>query len=263
MIPTDSSALSTASANLAAYLLMARASGRYAAFGKAHALGSIEEAYRVQKRVADDLGTAVPGWKVGITPEGERFAAPIFACDVVAPGAPFVLAGSRAEVLVEVELALRLKNDLPPRPGQPYTRADVLAATEEMFCGIELVAMHFTNFDDVSFETRLADNFANAAYVCGSGTQDFDGIDPAALHCMLTQDGKSIADHIGGHPLKDPLLPVIEWANHQCDLLGGMRAGQFITTGTLNEPLRVSGPASLSARLAKIGDAALDIIARG
>lgn len=217
------------------------------------------DAYRVQAEVAGLTGARVAGWKVGIHTDGVALAAPIFESDLAGDSKPFMLGGDMSAVKVEVELALLLDEDLPLRPGNPYSREDIFAATAEMFCGIELVANRFVAGADIPFSMRLADNFSHGAYSVGSGNTDFSGTDPAALRCIARRDGAVVADLSGGHPLGDPLLPVLAWANAQCDELGGLCAGQFITTGTLIEPFTLDNAAEIEGQLEGIGEAEMII----
>lgn len=218
------------------------------------------EAYLIQAAVADDLGAAVAGWKVGVLPDGAALAAPIFNSDLVSSDATFNLSGDLASVIVEAELALRLGRDLPSRPGSPYSRAEILSATAEVFCGIELVATRFKGGDEIPFAARLADNFAHGAYAIGGGTDAFAELDLTQVQCTLWHDDAIVSDRPGGHPLGDPLIPVVAWASQQCDRLGGLRAGQFVTTGALNDPFPVSRGATIGAELKGIGSARMPIM---
>jgi 2-keto-4-pentenoate hydratase len=244
---------------LAGRLAQARRERRFLQFGSGTGFGSAAAAYQIQAQVAGLLGQGVAGWKVGIGPDDIAMAAPILDGDVIASGGTFDLSGDLKSVKVEAELALRLGRDLPPPSGALYKRQSILDAVAEIFCGIELVHTRFVNDAEVDFATRLADNFAHGAYVAGSSSQQFAGLDLSRLRCTVTRDGAIVSDRNGGHPLGDPLVPVIAWANAQCDQLGGLRAGQFITTGTLIDPFAVNAPTGLAAKVAGAGDASLVI----
>jgi 2-keto-4-pentenoate hydratase len=220
-------------------------------------------AYAIQAEVAGALGTVPAGWKVGLIPGGGAFAAPILAADLMASGATYGLAPTLGGVKVEAELAVRLARDLPPRAGKSYSRQDILDAIGEIFVGIELVATRFNNVDDAPFAAKLADNFNNGAYVVGGGTKTFKAIDLSQIRCRLSVDGEITNDKLGGHGDGDPLVPVIAWASAQCDLLGGLKAGQFITTGTLNVPVALERAALLEASLEGVGAVSLAVVMRG
>ena len=247
---------------LADQLVQARQSRSFLVFGKDVCCRSAAEAYLVQAAVVQRLGAGVAGWKVGIGPDNVPMAAPVLESDLICDAGAFTLSGDLSSVKAEAELALRLGQDLPRRPGAPYTTADILEAVSDIFCGIELVNTRFRNDSEVDFATRLADNFAHGAYIRGSGSTT-DGLDLARLRCVVWRNGTIVCDHIGGHPLGHPLIPVVAWANAQCDRLGGLRAGQFITTGTLIDPFAINEAASLRVELEGTGAASVSVSIAG
>ncbi len=215
--------------------------------------------YRVQAEVARLTGTVAAGWKTGFGPDRDRtpIAGPIFGSDLLPDGGIYRLVPGE-QVLVEVELALRLARDLPA--GRTYSIADVLAASEEMLVGIELIGTRYANADSAPFAARLADNLNNGAYVTGEGVRDFATLARISLPMRLWIDGALVADRPGVHPDGDPLTGVAAWACAQADRLGGLKAGQVITTGSLNTPAPLSRPTRLEAELAGLGRVRLEIV---
>lgn len=206
----------------------------------------LHAALSVQAEVAQALAETPAGWKVGFTPEGAAWAAPILAGDMRA--GEYQL-GPGENVKIEAELAVRFSRDLPPRPGRPYTREEVLDAIGEMFAGIELVASRFADNANASFLARIGDSFSNLAYCAGTGTADFRALDLSGLPCRISFDGQTRHEATGGHANGDPLTPLVAWACEQIDYLGGMKAGQFLTTGTLNTPIPTDQPATIRVEL--------------
>ena len=239
---------------LAARLAEARRTKKFIAFDSSIACKDAAEAYRVQAEVAAAVGTTVAGWKVGLLPDGGGWAAPVFASDTFANGGTFAFGGDMNSVKVEAELGVRFARDLPARPGKPYSRDEIVDALGAVFAGIELVGTRFVKGTELPFATRLADNFANTAYAPGADFADFRKLDLSQIRCILTQDGKTVSDRIGGHQQGDPLAPVIAWANAQADRFGGIKAGQFITTGTLTQPYDLETSVTLSVVLEGVGD---------
>lgn len=243
---------------LAAKLAEARRTHRFIDFDPALACKDAAEAYAVQAEVAGLLDGAVAGWKVGLLPEGAGgWAAPIFSESTIESGGTFYFKGDRNSVKVEAELGVRFGRDLPPRPGKPYSREEVLDAVSAVFAGVELVGTRFKAGPQLPFATRLADNFANAAYAPGADCTDFRSLDLSQVRCILKQDGKVVSDRVGGHQQGDPLVPVVAWANVQADRFGGVKAGQYITTGTLTDPYDLETAATLENELVGIGKAVL------
>lgn len=219
---------------------------------------SLDGAMAVQAQTVQALGGKVGGWKVGFAADGKVMAAPMLAGAILASGAKWPLV-AQGTLIAEVEIALRLKQDLPARPAKPYDRSEILAATGEVLAGIEFIQSRLAESTAAPFPIWLADRLGNAGYVCGAECADFDGLDLGALRCQLWADGKLVHDKVGGHPQGDPLAPVIAWANHQNDSLGGMKAGQVITTGSLIVPLRCPGPVNLVAEIAGLGQVAVKV----
>ena len=75
----------------------------------------------------------------------------------------------------------------------------------------------------------------------------------------MTIDGVSAHDKVGGHPQDDPYAPLIACLGQGMMGLGGFRAGQIITTGSLITPLRPGKKMAVHAELGGIGAVAVTI----
>lgn len=218
-----------------------------------------EEAYIVQAKVSEKLGFPVAGWKVGITPEGTATAAPLYGPYVKVSGA--TRRADASGLAIEAEIAVRLKHDLPPRPSRPYGRDEILAAVEHLLVGIEIVSGRIALGGPLA--PFLADNLGNGGYVCG----DIAALDPAldltALRCRVIAGDRVLHDAKGGHFAGDPLRPLEAYANAQSDRLGGLRAGQVVTTGTLCGLLTIEAPVDLTVEVESIGKVVLRIAPAG
>ena len=244
---------------LASKIAQARRTHTPFLFEPALAVTEMGAAYRTQAQVAHALGTKVVGWKVGFAPDGGApWAAPILDCDMRENGGTHPLPRGSA-VKIEAELGIRLGRDLPPR-ALAYVREEILDSISEMFVGLELIVSRFSNVAAADFISKVADSFSNGAYAIGARTDSFRNLDLARLRCRLAVDGHVFNDRLGGHSDGDPLIPLIAWANAQADCLGGLRAGQFVTLGTLNEPVPMDRPARIEAFLEGIGEASLRLV---
>ena len=215
-------------------------------------------AYQVQADVARLSGEAVAGWKTGFAPDGSGrpIAGPIFAGDCRPDGGVYRL-GAGQWVIVELELAIRLARDLPP--GRKYGIDDILAASSEVLAAIELVGTRYADFDGTPFEAKLADNLNNGGFVAGTGSADVRRVARNGMALKLWRDGALIADHEARHNDGEPLLAVAAFAAAGVDRLGGLKAGQIVTTGSLNKLLKVDGPAEFKGELGGIGSVSLRI----
>ncbi|HEY7902037.1 MAG TPA: fumarylacetoacetate hydrolase family protein [Casimicrobiaceae bacterium] len=233
-------------------ILAARAGGPRASRTATPAPADRGAAYAAQATVARALQATAGGFKVGMLADGTPMSAPIFAADIRASGATWTLPHAGA-LTVEVELAFRLAHDLPARPSRAYSRAEVAAAVEAVLIGVEILQSRFDGDGFPPFALHLADNLGNAGYVVGASTRDFASRDLARLHCRCALDGVERHDAIGGHPQDDPWRPLIACLDEGAMALGGLRAGQVITTGTLLPPIVIDRALRLHASLEGIG----------
>lgn len=211
-------------------------------------------AMAVQAEVMRALGESVGGWKVGIGVDGVPFAAPLYSSALVASPARVPLGGY---VLIEMEIAFRLQRDLPPGD---YARDAILAACDQVVAGIEVLRGRYGEPPAVPFLAFLADNGANLAYVTGGTTGALPTLDLTALPCRLSIGGEVVHERIGGHPQGDPIEPIRRYLAKSNDRLGGLRAGQVVTTGSLNKPVRLDAPARVAVDIAGVGRVALEIV---
>ena len=242
---------------LVAHLAAAHHTGHLVPYASALVPHDIVAAYATQAHVAETIGADVSGWKVGIRPDGTPMTAPIFASVMKSSGATWLLP-SAGQLVVEVELALRLADDLPART-RPYTRDEIAGAVSEVLIGIELIHSRIAGIDDPPFFLNLADNLGNAGYATGDALRNFRSLHLARLRCRMTIDGVSAHDKVGGHPQDDPYAPLIACLGQGMMGLGGFRAGQIITTGSLITPLRPKQRMAIHAELEGIGAVAVTI----
>jgi hypothetical protein len=74
------------------------------------------------------------------------------------------------------------------------------------------------------------------------------------LACHVTLDELLRYQAPAAHPAGDPLLPLLAYANGQSDYLGGLRAGQVVTTGSLCGVIPIHTAGLLKAHLGKVGE---------
>lgn len=185
------------------------------------------DSYQIQDAVRAKLGEQVGGWKVGISPLGGHFAAPIYASTVCASPASLPARGFKI-IGIECEIGFRFHKALPARPT-PYTRHEVLEAAS-LVPTIEVVDSRYQDFRSLDRLLVLADNFSNGGLVYGPAAANWDGIDLAHPPIEVTADGKHFADCTGlraGTPI-ELVLAAVQHANGR----GGIAAGTVITTGT-------------------------------
>ncbi len=190
---------------------------------------TIAEAYVMQDLIADAYG-AIGGWKIGAaTADATPGYAPMPAA-WIAPGGATVR-GIRYRGL-EAEVAFLLGQDLPPRPGRPYTRDEVLAAIASCHPAVEILESAFANPTTVDRLSMVADLQMHGAFVYGPPCPDWRSIDWSAEQVTLAIDGTVRVERTGSNTAGD-LLRLLPWlANEATARTRGLHAGQWITTGS-------------------------------
>jgi 2-keto-4-pentenoate hydratase len=205
-------------------------------------------AMQVQALVQERLARPLGGWKVAIGPQQLPVAAPLL--DLYPDSSEISLFPN---CTIEVELAVYLRKDLPRCETRAYERSDILDAIENVVLGIEVIGGRFDGAANVPFLSFLADNLGNRAYVVGesvplSALSEVNGLD-----CSVTLDRQPLYEAPASHPAGDPLWPLLAYANAQSDHLGGLKAGQVVTTGSLCGVLPVCAAGLLEARISQVG----------
>ncbi len=218
---------------LARALLAARTKGVLADPKAVPAPADIASAMRVQTWVVSQLGEKILGWKLGFTADDVPFAGPLLASTVhKAPTRWIQKAGP--DFRIEIEIGVRIAKDLPVRPGKPYTREEITAAIDTVFCGIEMLATRYSDPSNLSFPQGLADSVHNGGYILGQEKKTKEIPGPLeSMSCRATLDGVEIYNAVPKHPWNDILLPVIGYATTPNDGLGGLKAGHILTTGSM------------------------------
>jgi 2-keto-4-pentenoate hydratase len=213
---------------------------------------TLAEAYYVQDLMLDALGTT-GGWKVG-APTAD--ATPMFA---PMPGENFAGNGEliakemRRLRGVEAEIAFRMGKDLPPR-STPYTREDLLQAIASCHPAIELLESGLLNPDAADRLTAIADLQSNGGFIYGEAVNGWQNIDFAGESAQLNVDGFVRVTN-GKNSAGADLLRLLLWlANDAQERTGGLRAGQWITTGSWTGKVLADSGSAVVARFPSFGE---------
>lgn len=191
---------------------------------------TIEEAYFVQDRMSWAY-EAIGGWKVG-APSAD--AVPMFA--------PMPLAWiscSGCELRgrthryrgLEAEIAFLMGQDLPPRKT-PYTRDEVLGAVASCHPAIEVLESAFADPTQAARLSMIADLQMHGGFVYGDAYPDWQRIDFTQEHVTLAVDGSVRVERTGSNTSGDLLRLLPFLANEGAVRTGGLKRGDWITTGS-------------------------------
>ena len=215
----------------------------------------LDEAHAMQAAVVQALGETVAGWKVAASPNGTMRGAILHSRVLPSPAA-FPATG-QPMLGIEGEIAFLLERDLPPR-STDYTAEEVAAASIAMV-GIELVGTRFLDYGLAPPLDRTADCMSNLAYVIGTQRVDWRSHDLSQLEALVQVNGTTVVQQSGGHTAKDPLLPAVLLAN-ALRSAGGLKAGQFITTGTFTGLYRATPGDVIEVSFTDFGTASLTLL---
>lgn len=202
----------------------------------------------VQGQVRERLKRPVAGWKVAIAAEKRAIAAPLL--DLHPAGCEI---GLFSGCKIEIELAVRLASDLPRRVGSSYKRADVIEAAEHALLGVEIIGGRFDDASNLPFLSFLADNLGNNGYVTAHQLPLSVLSERNKRDCRVTLGNLTLYDGPAVHPAGDPLAPLLAYANAQNDRVGGLRAGQVVTTGSICGVLPIRSCGLLKVEVTGIG----------
>lgn len=218
--------------------------------------GDLEAAYALQRAAVDALGGAA-GFKVSALAPAQQaamgVAAPVAGAlpRAYVSNSPAGLAPSQfRQPLLECEFAWELKHDLPARDA-PYVREEVEAAVAALRIAVEVCDTRLSV--GAPLLAQLADGFNNGAFVVGPACAHWQTLDFAEHTITLHHEGRELARGNGRAILDgDPLGALVLMANLR-PTLGGLRAGQVVTTGTCTPPVALPGPGRVEADFGHLG----------
>lgn len=216
---------------------------------------NLDEAYFIQDRLAcayDDVG----GWKVG-APSAD--ATPMFAPMPLAwmsSGGCELRGATHRFRGLEAEIAFLIGSDLPPR-DTPYTREEVLAAIESCHPAIEVIETAFIDPLKTDRLSMIADLQIHGGFVFGNAVPDWQKIDFTQEKVTLAIDGTTRVERTGSNTSGN-LLQLLPWlANEGSYRTGGLKKGDWITTGSWTGLEQAPTGASVDATFSTAGKVGL------
>lgn len=193
---------------------------------------SMEEAFWVQSQLILSFGD-VGGWKVGApSPDATPLCAPMPAAWIAGNASSLVVSQFRFRGL-EAEVAFLLGSDLPAR-SEPYTEEEIADAIKSCHPAIEILESGLTDPTSPSINrlSQIADLQMHGGFVYGSAYADWRSIDFSKERVSLAVDSVVRVERIGSNTSGN-LMRLLPWlANEASTRTGGLRAGQWITTGS-------------------------------
>lgn len=218
---------------------------------------SDEDAELIQNELASMTGT-VWAWKVGaIDPQSPPFRAPIHADSLfVNPGR--ISASMFSYIGAEAEIAYKISKDLTDK-NKIYTLDEILEAVGSVHPAIEIVDTRFTKWNSQPALAHRADQGNHGALIIGDAIEDWRSMKPRQQQVNLELNGQLASSQTDGNLAGDPELLLLWLANKGAKNLGGLKAGQYVTTGSCSGTIMVEAPVEITATLVGRGTLSLKI----
>ncbi|MCA3556499.1 fumarylacetoacetate hydrolase family protein [Aestuariivirga sp.] len=205
------------------------------------------EGYEAAAAVAARSGSAVAGWKIAATSEaGQKhinvdgpIAGRILKSRLLPPGSTVTLGGNIMRV-AEAEFAFGFAKDMPPR-AEPYRQDEALDAVDALYLSIEVPDSRYMDFTRVGAAQLIADTACASWLVLGPAAgRPWRELDLSAHAVTGLINGAVKARGTGKAVLGDPRTALTWFLNEAATYCGGVKAGQFVTTGTCIVPMAVA-----------------------
>ena len=227
---------------------------------------SREDGYAIQTAIARASGQGTVGWKIAATSEaGQRhigvdgpLAGRLLGRHVIFDRTPVPFVNNIMKV-AEAEFCFCMGRDLPPR-GLPYGVADVLDAVASAHPSVEVPDSRYEDFATVGAPQLIADTACACWLAIGPAfPDDWRGIDLSAHGVDVFLGERHAASGSGKAVLGDPLVALAWLANEVGRHAGGLKAGDYVTTGTCVVPVAIRAGDTVTADYGALGKLAVAI----
>ncbi len=224
------------------------------------------QAYLVQDIMAANMGSAVVGWKIGVTSQvaremlgmDEPLSGPLFEDFVMPSPAKFKVTPHDLRI-VEAEIGYQMKHALEPR-DEPYSKQEVMASIKTVHPVFEVVNKRLPGDLKDNACWLIADGGVDHGFIYGPGI-DFDPtMDMSAETVTVSLDGEFVTNGIGANALGDPLNVVVWLANHLRGRNITLNANDWVSTGLIADVVVADAGSTIVAEFKNLGPVTLEFI---
>ena len=220
---------------------------------------TLDDGYAIQDEVARRRlarGEHIVGAKLGLTSRAKqvqmKVAEPVygrlFSNGLHPANEPFVVS-SLIHPRVEPEIVFVIKSRLA---GPGVTPADVIAATEYVCCGLEIIDSRYADFSFTAADV-VADNTSEAKVVMGPIMIKPSDLDLSLIGLLLEVDGEQVATASGAATMGHPAEAVALLANWLCSRGQAIEAGWCIYSGGLTAAVALDVGSHVTATFGHLG----------
>jgi 2-keto-4-pentenoate hydratase len=215
---------------------------------------TLNEAYALQDMVAMAF-SPIGGWKVG-APSAE--ATPLYSAMPLWGG--YIPSGHRVSrdlwrlCGVEAEIAFLMGKDLPPR-SEAYTRDEVVDAIASAHPAIELLESAFNDPDKADRFSVIGDLQSNGGFAYGPAFAGWRSADFADESVTVYVEGQVRFEGTASNSAGTDLLRLVVWlANEGAARTGGLRKGDWITTGSWSGKTYATSGSKVRVSFSRFGE---------
>lgn len=223
-----------------------------------------EEGYQIQDVVIACYGERVAAWKIGATHPNAQAGLGVSGPVAARLFEPAISKGSRSlpddHVIrgLEAEYAFLMGADLPPE-GAPYSDEQIAAAIVSVHPAIEIVDTRFTQLQKGAL--TIADNVNDSHWIYDDGVSDWRNLDIVNAVVTMAVNGEIVVTGSGAEVLGNPLTSLAWLVNEHASQREGIRAGQFITTGSCTGLYKAPVGCEATASFAGLGELSVRFVA--
>ncbi|MBX2803704.1 MAG: hypothetical protein KTR31_38865 [Myxococcales bacterium] len=220
---------------------------------------SLPDAYAIQQASIDArvaAGGRIIGAKVGLTSRAKQqqmgVSEPVYGWltdEMLLPAEVPVSLSELVHPRCEPEIVFLMAHDLQ---GPGVTAHDVLAATEAVCGGIEVIDSRYEAFS-FTLPDVVADNTSAARFTLGSNRVAPDEADLALMGCLFEVDGELSATAAGAALMGHPAECVAMLANHLGRQGKAIEAGWIVLAGGLTPAVHLHAGTHATATYAHLG----------
>jgi 2-keto-4-pentenoate hydratase len=227
---------------------------------------SREDGYAIQAAVAAAADAPTIGWKIAATSiAGQKhigvdgpLAGRLLGNRVMFDRSPVPFVNNVMKV-AEAEFCFRMARDLPPRSA-PYSVAETMEAVASAHPSVEIPDSRYEDFATVGAPQLIADTACACWLAIGAAfPDDWRAIDLPGHRVDVFLGDRHAASGTGEAVLGDPRIALAWLANEVGRHAGGLKDGDYVTTGTCVAPVAIRGGDRVTADYGALGKLAVDI----
>lgn len=222
-----------------------------------------DEGYSVQQALIAlrirEHGARTIGWKIGATNPGARellgVSEPFFGVllDTMTSDSPASFTASAMfQRVIEPEIALLIGADLDPADA-PFDAAAIRRAVQAVLPAIEIVDTALAAGLKAGGPSLIADDGSHGHWIKGAPVSDWQTLDLVEHKTSLAIDGAVVREGRGGNVEGGPFAATAWLANALAARGLGLKAGEYVTTGTTTQPAPAAAGQTVRADFGSLG----------